>query len=232
MWETQVPSLSQEDPWRREWLPTPVSCLENSSYNPCGCKELDTTEWLTLCILLLLFIYLDFFGCAGFCCCRQAFSSCGTNVSHCSGFSCGAWALGCMGLVVAARGLQGTGSVAVEHGLRCPTARGIFLPGIKPMSPSWKGRLLTPGPPGKPSVCSRHLFLISFASVRSLPFLSFMVLVMIYSSPTSYLVFLSLKSEILKDSMTVSHCISPFKYFQSLSLLHRYHFSISMLSLL
>ena len=92
-------------------------------------------------------------------------------------------------------------------------------PGIKPMSPSWKGRLLTTGPPGKPSVYSCHLFLISFASLRSLPFLSFIVLVMIYSSPTSYLVFLSLKSEILKDSMTVPHCISPFKYFQSLSLL-------------
>ena len=24
MWETQVPSLGREDPWRREWQPTPV----------------------------------------------------------------------------------------------------------------------------------------------------------------------------------------------------------------
>ena len=34
--ESQVPSLGQEDPqvgkipWRREWQPTPYSCLENS----------------------------------------------------------------------------------------------------------------------------------------------------------------------------------------------------------
>ena len=42
-------------PWRREWLPTPVSGLENSierrslaGYSACGCKESDTTEWLSL----------------------------------------------------------------------------------------------------------------------------------------------------------------------------------------
>ena len=41
--------------WRREWLPTPVYLHREShgqrsliGYSPWGCKELDTTEWLTL----------------------------------------------------------------------------------------------------------------------------------------------------------------------------------------
>ena len=42
-------------PWRRKWQPTPV-CLSGEShgqrslvvYSAWGCKELDTTEWLTL----------------------------------------------------------------------------------------------------------------------------------------------------------------------------------------
>ena len=29
VWETWVRSLGWEDPWRRKWLPTPYSCLEN-----------------------------------------------------------------------------------------------------------------------------------------------------------------------------------------------------------
>ena len=50
MWETQVWSWVRKIPWRREWLPTPVSGLENSmnrgtwqGYSPWGHKELDTT---------------------------------------------------------------------------------------------------------------------------------------------------------------------------------------------
>ena len=48
-----VRSLSQEDPWRRAWLPTPVSLLGEShgqtslavySLQSQGRKELDTTE--------------------------------------------------------------------------------------------------------------------------------------------------------------------------------------------
>ena len=55
MQETQVRSLGQEDPWRREWQPTSVllpgefygqRSLEG--YSPWGHKELDTTEWLSL----------------------------------------------------------------------------------------------------------------------------------------------------------------------------------------
>ena len=52
--ETWVWSLGREDPWRREWLPTPVFLpwkLHGHGslvgYRPWGCKELDMTEWLT-----------------------------------------------------------------------------------------------------------------------------------------------------------------------------------------
>ena len=55
MQETQVQSLGQEDPWEREWLPTPVFLLGKfhgqrrlAGYSPWGRKELDTTEQLHL----------------------------------------------------------------------------------------------------------------------------------------------------------------------------------------
>ena len=38
-------------PWRREWLSTPVfleNSMDRTAYSPWSCKELDTTEWLTL----------------------------------------------------------------------------------------------------------------------------------------------------------------------------------------
>ena len=61
MQETQVPSLGQEDPWRREWLPIPIFLSGEShgqrslvGYSPRGRKESDKTERLTL----LLFIYM------------------------------------------------------------------------------------------------------------------------------------------------------------------------------
>ena len=51
MQETRVWSLSQEDPWRRKWQPTPVFLPAKShgqrslaSYSPWGHKESDTTE--------------------------------------------------------------------------------------------------------------------------------------------------------------------------------------------
>ena len=53
--ETWIQFLGQKDPWRREWLPTPIFLPEQFpgqrrlvSYNPWGHKEFDTTEWLTL----------------------------------------------------------------------------------------------------------------------------------------------------------------------------------------
>ena len=55
MQETQVQSLSWDDPWRKKWHPTPVFLPEEShgqsslaGYSPRGCKQLDTTEWLSL----------------------------------------------------------------------------------------------------------------------------------------------------------------------------------------
>ena len=52
--EIWVRSLGQEDPWKREQLPTPVSLPGEFhgqrslvSYSPWGCKESDTTEQLT-----------------------------------------------------------------------------------------------------------------------------------------------------------------------------------------
>ena len=54
MRETQVQSLGLEDPWRREWMPTPVFLPGKShglksltGYSPWGHKESDTTERLT-----------------------------------------------------------------------------------------------------------------------------------------------------------------------------------------
>ena len=51
MQETWVPSLGWEDPWRKEWQPTPVFLPGEShglrslaGYNPQGLKELDRTE--------------------------------------------------------------------------------------------------------------------------------------------------------------------------------------------
>ena len=49
--ETQVRSLGQEDPWRREWQPTPLFVLGEfhgqrslAGYSPWALKELDTPE--------------------------------------------------------------------------------------------------------------------------------------------------------------------------------------------
>ena len=50
MWETWVHSLSWEEPWRRERLPTPVFWPGefHGLYSPWGHKELDTTERLSV----------------------------------------------------------------------------------------------------------------------------------------------------------------------------------------
>ena len=51
MQETWVQSLGLQDPWRREWLPTPVLLPREFhgqsnlvDYSPWARKELDTTE--------------------------------------------------------------------------------------------------------------------------------------------------------------------------------------------
>ena len=55
MQETQVLSLGMEDPWRREWQPTPVllpgefhGLRSLAGYHPWSRKESDTTEQVTL----------------------------------------------------------------------------------------------------------------------------------------------------------------------------------------
>ena len=54
-WETRVQSLGWKTPWRRERLPTPVFWRGEfhgerslAGYGPCGCRESDITEWLSL----------------------------------------------------------------------------------------------------------------------------------------------------------------------------------------
>ena len=57
-------------PWRRTWLPTLASCLENpidegDGYSPWYCKEWDMTEWLSLhftlwLVFILKLIFLSF----------------------------------------------------------------------------------------------------------------------------------------------------------------------------
>ena len=53
MQETQVQSLGQDDPWRREWNPLQYSCLENFMDRRAwwarvqGIAKSDMTEWLT-----------------------------------------------------------------------------------------------------------------------------------------------------------------------------------------
>ena len=53
--ETQVQSLGPKIPWSRKWQPTlvfvPGKFHGQKSlvcYHPWGCKELDTTEWLSM----------------------------------------------------------------------------------------------------------------------------------------------------------------------------------------
>ena len=53
-WKTRVGSLGREEPWRREWQPTPVFFPGKShgqrslaGYSPWDLKESDTTEQLT-----------------------------------------------------------------------------------------------------------------------------------------------------------------------------------------
>ena len=69
MQKAQVRSLGREDPWRREWLPTPIFVPGEFhgqrslvGHSPWGHKELDTIEQLThfnikIIIMLLLAVF-------------------------------------------------------------------------------------------------------------------------------------------------------------------------------
>ena len=77
--------------------------------------------------------------------CEQAFPSCSTGASHCSGFSSsGAQALG-------HEGFSNCGTWAsLPHDIW-----NLSGPGIKPVFPALEGRFLTTGPPGKFDLISK-----------------------------------------------------------------------------
>ena len=59
MKETRVQSLNQEDPWKREWQPTPLFLpgkfhghMSLAGYSPWGCKKSNTIDQLTLSVSL------------------------------------------------------------------------------------------------------------------------------------------------------------------------------------
>ena len=65
MQETRFQSLGQKDPWRREWLPTPISLPGEfhgmgslAGYTPWGHKQSDSTEQLTLSLSIVLMLLL------------------------------------------------------------------------------------------------------------------------------------------------------------------------------
>ena len=106
-----------------------------------------------------LFIYLFIYGCVGSSLLCSSFLQlggagatlhCGTQASHCGGFSCcGAQALSVRaqqlwlaGSRVQAQQLWRTGSVA-------PGMWDLPGPGVEPVSPALAGRFLTIAPPGK-----------------------------------------------------------------------------------
>ena len=66
--ETQVQSISQEDPLEREWQPIPVFLPEEflgqrslASYSPQGCKESDKMEQLTVSLVIMLRVTIQDF---------------------------------------------------------------------------------------------------------------------------------------------------------------------------
>ena len=63
MWETWVRSLSWEDPWRREQVPTLVFWPGESHglYSPWGHKESDSTEQLSLLLYNFKKFHIDDF---------------------------------------------------------------------------------------------------------------------------------------------------------------------------
>ena len=85
------------------------------------CDEMIWSKTVTACSFILLWFFKGSFIKKNFCICLifgcakssllcRLFSSCSARASHCSGFSCGAWALGAWASVVKAHGLRSCGS--------------------------------------------------------------------------------------------------------------------------
>ena len=107
---------------------------------------------------IILCIYLLSFGHAGSSLLRGLLCSCGVWASRCSGFSrCRAGALGVWTSVVAALGLQSTGS-KVTWGLVPPWHVGSFQIRDGTLVSCIGGRFFTSEPPGTPP----HYFLLIF----------------------------------------------------------------------
>ena len=106
-----------------------------------------TCIYIQVCQIFFFFFFFKFLAVLGFCCCAQAFFSCGewgllssrdVQASHCGHFfCCRAWALEC--------GLSSCGTWAYS----LPSMWDLPGPGIKPVSPALAGIFLSTGPPGK-----------------------------------------------------------------------------------
>ena len=120
-----------------------------------GCRLLSLSQFLSERkfqeVAFYNFIYL--FGCAGSSLLCGLFSSCGSRAPYCSGLSCcGAWALGRVGSVAAAPGLESTGSVVVACAY-CSVHVGSSWTRHQTMSPALAGGFFTAELPGKPQSC-------------------------------------------------------------------------------
>ena len=133
---------------------TPLSTFHFSKDVSSEIYHLAAVSLLSLCpwrlmpflsLLFFCFVYLFWGAALGLHCCAQAFSSCSKQgllsvcsawASHCSGFSCGTWALGTLV------------SLVMVHGLSCPVTCEIF-PDQGWNLPALAGRFSTTGPPRK-----------------------------------------------------------------------------------
>ena len=109
-------------------------------------KRLQYINVILFFIFLNKFIYLFSLAALGLCCCVWAFSGCGSQASHCGGFSCcRAQALGTQASVVVAHRLSSCGSRAqLLHGMW-----DLPGPGLEPVSPALAVGFLTTAPRGK-----------------------------------------------------------------------------------
>ena len=137
---------------------------------PCSCSQTQHLPALAFTFFKIRLLICLFLTVLGLRCCTQTFSSCGERgllccgawASHCGGFSCGTWALGCQA------------SVVVVCRLSCPVTCGILVPGpeTEPVSHALAGGFLTSGPPGKSPQLLHLLFPLLELFPISLLFLS------------------------------------------------------------
>ena len=98
----------------------------------------------TLNTILAVFLFIvACLGCAGSSLLHGVFSSFGLQASHCSGFSCGARALGCVGFRSCSSWALEHRLIVLAHGLSCFMACGIFPDQESNLSPVLGGGLFT-----------------------------------------------------------------------------------------